>query len=231
MTDRAAAVTGDTFHKYFAVANVSGLDVPPHSVVRVVRLGDREIPEVDQVDEDDYPPFELLVTGPVTIPAGAEGQATYDVPAAVRYASDDPYAYDPESCNCDDYGFDYFGPADAERHWGTRAGSWALHRGNRGWFVLGGARSCFVFAVRDPAAALFPDLYDYGCELTDTIKLQDIPAFIGGQCCTMTVTIGPLPFKVPVCVETDCTYAGSTGGGPAALPDFTETFLLMGVGE
>jgi hypothetical protein len=144
--------------RWLLVKNVSGEKIEPFSLLRVVRQPDGGVIEVDKPDTDGEAD---LVSGPVAIGTddGSEkGQATRDTPIPVRYSTRTGSGSGPDSfsgsggeegCGADENGFDPTGPTDAEDGWGPVAGSWALHRGGKGWSVLGGASNCLVMAVRE----------------------------------------------------------------------------------
>lgn len=139
--------------RWLPALNVSGADIPPFGVVKLVEINDDGQFEVDYPDKANYP-FGLAFNGPTTIPSGGVGSVTTDTPFWAHYNADDINGDSADSANDTPVAGDI---------WGPTPNSFALINAATGFRVLSSVdpfdlSACMV--ILDPFA--LPDEEDEG---------------------------------------------------------------------
>lgn len=110
---------GASVIRWLEIYNDGSDDIPPYAVCRVTGVDEgSNIFLVDQPNADSQ--REIVINGPIGVPAGFYGQAHRADPCTVLYETADGT------------------PASGE-DWGTKNGSWKIHKGNTGFRILGNA--------------------------------------------------------------------------------------------
>lgn len=112
--------------RWLPCLNVSGADVPPFGVVRLVEVNDAGQFEVDYPNANNNP-FGLAFNGPTTIAAGGTGLVTTDTPFWAYYDAATTNGDSAESADETPVAGDI---------WGPQSGSFALHGRRTGFRVL-----------------------------------------------------------------------------------------------
>lgn len=136
--------------RWLPCLNISGAEIPPFGVVRLVELNEDGQFEVDYPNQNNYP-YGLAFNGPTTIPAGGTGAVTTDTPFWGYY---DATVLDDSAGSMDAT------PVVGEI-WGPKSGSFALHSDKVGFRVLSTADPfglSAVMVILDPLA--LPDEAD-----------------------------------------------------------------------
>jgi hypothetical protein len=145
--------------RWLPALNISGDDIPPFGVVRLVSINDDGQFEVDYPDKANYP-YGLAFNGPTTIPSGGAGSVTTDTPFWAHY--------DAEGINGNSADSSDDTPVAGDI-WGPTPNSFALINSASGFRVLSSVdpfdlSACMV--VLDPLALPdepneYDEYYDY----------------------------------------------------------------------
>ena len=112
--------------RWLAALNVSGAEIPPFGVVRLVEMNTDGQFEVDYPEQDSYP-FGLAFNGPTTIPIDGTGSVTTDLPFWARFEPSEGSGSGPAGGDNDPI---------AGEIWGPVAGSFSLAGNQTGFRVL-----------------------------------------------------------------------------------------------
>ena len=194
--------------RWLPALNVSGADIPPFGVVKLVEINDEGQFEVDYPDKANYP-FGLAFNGPTTIPSGGVGSVTTDTPFWAHYNADDINGDSADSANDTPVAGDI---------WGPTPNSFALINAASGFRVLSSVdpfdlSACMV--VLDPFA--LPDEeedYDSSgdCSINDpstsnTLRLPDGCDEDGNQLYKCLTITSPFPIRITECGD-NCADEG-----------------------
>lgn len=114
----AAPASGSA--KFQLVENTENFAIPPFAAMRITGVDSESgAYQVAQPDEDGQTSL-IIFNGATPIPSSSKGQAVVGFPCTATYNTD----------------VDSLKPAHGEV-WGTKAGSWALHKGQAGYVVIG----------------------------------------------------------------------------------------------
>jgi len=131
--------------RWLPCLNISGAEIPPFGVVRLVEMNTDGQFEVDYPNQNNYP-YGLAFNGPTTIPAGGVGSVTCDTPFWAHYDADGINGNSVDSAEDTPVAGDIWGPV---------SGSFALVNSASGFRVLSsvdpfGLSACMV--ILDPLA-------------------------------------------------------------------------------
>lgn len=104
----------DAYRK-ITVVNTTSEDIPAFAVMKISKVDKEEAVSVIKPDEDSCKL--IIVNGPYIIPANGEGDGTIDMPFWVYYETAD-------------------GTPASNEQWGTKAGSWKIHKGKLGFLTI-----------------------------------------------------------------------------------------------
>jgi hypothetical protein len=117
------------------VINEDDEAVPPFGVMEVTGVNENGLATVTRPTQGDRPDL-VLINGPAAIFPGAAGQGHRDYPAIVAYEAqgdDETRSEEP----------------DVGEWVGPRTDSWLLHRGKRGFVVIGGSSDGLVNVIQE----------------------------------------------------------------------------------